>query len=143
MNRFIAGHQVLNTHREFVQNGSSSFWTFCVEYLDSPGKNGREAGKNRRRDRVDYKEVLSPADFAVFSRLREARKQMARAEAVPAYAVCTDEQLANMARVKELTAAELKKVDGFGDAKFAKYGQGLIAAHVGQMVKEPKQEPGS
>ena len=46
------------------------------------------------RPRVDYKEILSADEFAVFVRLREVRKQLAATEAIPVYAVCTNEQLA-------------------------------------------------
>ena len=48
------------------------------------------------KEKVDYKLVLSEADFSLFSRLREIRKQIAIADAVPAYAVFTDEELAGI-----------------------------------------------
>jgi hypothetical protein len=57
---------------------------------------------------VDYKEVLNEADFAVFSRLRDLRKVIAEKEAVPAYAIFTNEQLAAMVtgKVDRLCQAE-------------------------------------
>ena len=74
-------------------------------------------GKGGGRPRVDYKEILSADDFAVFVRLREVRKELAGKEAIPVYAVCTNEQLAEMAKGRAATLADLKKIDGFGDAK--------------------------
>jgi hypothetical protein len=38
---------------------------------------------------VDYKEVLKPEEFEVFSRLREWRKGVAEKEGVPVYTVLT------------------------------------------------------
>ena len=77
---------------------------------------------------MDYKEILSADDFAVFVRLREARKQLAGKEAIPVYAVCTNEQLAEMAKARAATLADLKKIDGFGDAKAEKFGETFLAA---------------
>ena len=49
-------------------------------------------GKNK----VDYKEILTPEQFAVFARLRELRKEIASREAVPVYTIFTNEQLSQM-----------------------------------------------
>lgn len=83
----------------------------------------RPSGKSRR---VDYKEVLSEEDFALFAKLREERKKLAAAEAVPVYAVCINEQMAEMAKNKPLTAAALKEINGFGEAKAGKYGEAFL-----------------
>ena len=42
----------------------------------------------------DYKQVLKPEEFEVFSRLREWRKGVAEKEGVPVYVVFSNEQLA-------------------------------------------------
>jgi len=126
LNRFLSGHRVLAVDRQFVANGASSFWTFCVEVLQSPGPDhSKGAG---RKEQMDYKEVLPPAQFAVFTRLRECRKKLAAAEGLPAYGVCTNEQLAEMAKAAELTPAVLQGIEGFGEAKAARYGTALVEA---------------
>lgn len=84
--------------------------------------------KSAPRNRVDYKEILSPEDFELFAKLRELRKELAAEEAVPVYAVCTNEQLAEIAKQKPETVADLKKIDGLGKAKMEKYGERLAAA---------------
>ena len=69
MNGFLRAHRVLAVKKEFVADGENSFWTFCVEYLESaPGATGG-AGLSGK-PKVDYKEVLKPEEFEVFSRLR-------------------------------------------------------------------------
>lgn len=136
LNRFLASKRVLAVHREFVQNGSQSCWCFCVEYLEGEQK----VGATVRRKRVDYKEVLGEEEFGRFARMRARRKELAEAEGFPAYAVCTDEQLAAMARTAELTPLAIKAVEGFGEAKFRKYGEALMAAHAGG--KEAGDAPG-
>jgi len=124
LNAFLRGHRVTAVHRELVREGSAAFWALCVEYLEGAGGSG--SGKGGGRPRVDYKEVLSEADFAVYSRLRERRRELAEKEAVPVYAVCTNEQLAEMAKRRVSTPAGLQEIEGFGEAKAAKYAAGLL-----------------
>ena len=39
MNAFLRSHRMLAVKKEFVDDGENSFWTFCVEYLESaPGR---------------------------------------------------------------------------------------------------------
>ena len=72
LNAFIRSHRVLEMDRKWVDQGANSFWAVWVDYLDAPAESDAAAKR-----RVDYKEVLSPADFAVFSQLREFRKKVA------------------------------------------------------------------
>ena len=88
-------------------------------------RDGKYSGRSKR---VDYKEVLSEGDFAAYARLREARKALAAAEAIPVYAVCTNEQMAAMAKERPSSLSGLKEIDGFGEAKAAKYREALLAA---------------
>lgn len=123
LNRFLRSHRVLEVDDEFVQDGSRSCWCFCVRYLDgSIGSAG--AGKGPR---IDYKEVLDESTFAKFAALRAKRKQIAEVEGIPAYAVFTDEQLAEMAKLEKLTPATMAKVKGVGAGKVERYAVRMLA----------------
>jgi organic radical activating enzyme len=75
LNRFLRSHRAVSVQKELVKNGDMACWCFCVEYLsNSPLPEGKGGG----RPRVDYKELLSAEDFAVFVRLRDTRKQLCR-----------------------------------------------------------------
>jgi len=64
LNGFLGSRRVLTVDRRWVDQGSESFWSFCVDYLESSG-GPVVAGKNGGgRAKVDYREVLSPEDFA-------------------------------------------------------------------------------
>lgn len=128
LNRFLRSKRVLEVHREFVQHGSGSCWCFCVHYLEGAGP----SGPARPRRRIDYREVLDEPTFARFAALRARRKQIAEAEGIPAYAVFTDEQLADIARLDQLTPATMKQVKGVGEGKVERYAARLLANPDGQ-----------
>ena len=119
LNAFLGAHRVVSVDRRFVDLGNQSFWAICVDYIAGPS--GR-AGANTARERVDYKEKLTPEQFRVFAQLRDLRKEVAQAEAVPVYTVFSNDQLARMVTDRTTTKAALERIDGIGDARVAKYG---------------------
>jgi superfamily II DNA helicase RecQ len=125
MNTFLRSHRVLAVKKELVAEGENSFWTFCVEYLESaPG--GAGAPGLPGRPKVDYKELLKPEEFEVFSRLREWRKGVAEKEGVPVYVVFSNEQLAEMVRQRVASQVQLKQIEGVGDSRVEKYGAAVL-----------------
>jgi superfamily II DNA helicase RecQ len=56
------------------------------------------------------------------------RKQIAAKDAVPAYMVFTDEELAALAKLSVITKQEMLKIKGIGDKKVEKYGEQMISA---------------
>lgn len=129
MNRFLRSHRVLTVERRLVEDSQNSFWTFCVEFLETAAP----IGDGRTETRVDYKEVLSPPAFERFARLRTLRKELADKEAVPAYAIFTNEQLAQIVRLEKPSLAAMEAINGIGPAKTKKYGEAFLAA-----LAEPK-----
>jgi len=121
MNRFLSGHKVLEVEQRFFQNEKGGCWSFCVRYLPSVSN-----FQNAIKEKIDYKQVLSEAEFAVFSKLREIRKQIATNDAVPAYAVFTDEELAGITKLPVIEENKLMTVKGIGEKKVAKYGKQFI-----------------
>jgi superfamily II DNA helicase RecQ len=124
MNVFLRAQRVLAVKKEFVPDGENSFWTFCIEYLDGPFAGGGLAGKGPR---VDYREILKPEEFELFSRLREWRKGVAEKEGVPVYTVLSNEQLAQIVQKKVNSKAGLKEIEGVGEARIEKYGEAVVA----------------
>ena len=126
LNRFLGSHRVIGVEKHLVTTGGTGpVWVFCVEYLRGPAPEGRGSGGSAT-PKVDYREVLSPEDFAVFSRLREVRKGLAERDGVPPYSVFTNEQLAVMVRQRVADTAGLEKIDGVGAARLEKYGAAVL-----------------
>ncbi len=126
LNRFLSGVRVVHIHREFVGQGDNSFWSIAVEYLAGDSAQTGPFGGGKQRGRVDYKEVLSPEDFAIFAALRDWRKQKAAEEAVAVYQVFTNHQLATMVERGVTSKSELMEIEGVGEGRVEKYGEAVL-----------------
>ncbi|MEU8898993.1 DNA helicase RecQ [Nocardia sp. NPDC048505] len=69
---------------------------------------------------------LAPADVPLFERLRAWRAATAKEAGVPAYVVFHDATLRDIAARKPASMSELGGVGGVGEAKLAKYGEGVL-----------------
>ncbi len=92
-----------------------------------------EKGKGGRR-KISYgasgtgagSAELSPAEEALFERLRTLRTEIARGEKVPPYIIFSDRTLVHMCMLKPGTKAEMLKVSGVGEYKYDKYGERFL-----------------
>lgn len=125
LNAFLARHRVVSIQRQLIDQGVNSFWAICVDYL-SPATGETAASANLSRSRVDYKAILPPEEFTVFSRLRDLRKELAQTEAVPVYALFTNEQLAQMVQRRCHSKNDLAQIEGIGESKIERYAERLL-----------------
>jgi ATP-dependent DNA helicase RecQ len=72
--------------------------------------------------------AASPADNALFERLRALRRELADADGVPAYVVLPDRTLWELVASKPTTTDGLLAVNGIGPAKAEKYGAQFLEA---------------
>ena len=129
LNSFLASHRVLSVERRWIEAGTNSFLWFCIEYHTPRGSSSEPRANSRSNNaRVDDREVLSPEDFAVFAKRRDVRKEIATAEAVPAYMVFTNEQLAQVVKTRVASKSDLAKISGLGEARLEKYAERLLVA---------------
>lgn len=113
--------------------------SLLVEYLSGGGDSLQTQAKERVKNRIDYKQVLSPEDFAVFVKLRDWRKQQAEEFGVPVYTIFTNQQLAEMVTLQVTSKTQLRDIDGVGDARLGKYGDAvlpLLQKELGPLKKE-------
>lgn len=129
LNGFLASHRVLTVERRWVDVGENSYWALCVDY--QPGSTGSVSGDNSRPDtgkpRIDYREVLPPEEFSVFSDLRDLRKEIAEADGVPVYAIFSNQQLAEMVQRRVIDQSGLKSIPGLGESRLEKYGERFVS----------------
>ena len=80
----------------------------------------------KRKPRIDWREKLAPEVFDRFVKLRERRKKIAAEDGVPPYMVMTDAQMAEAAGFECLTSDTFRRIEGFGEARIAKYASRLL-----------------
>ncbi|GHT68807.1 hypothetical protein AGMMS50239_34590 [Bacteroidia bacterium] len=125
LNKFLRSNKVLEVEQQLINLKNGSQWHFCVKYLANTPIDGRD-GARPVSTKIDYKEILDEKTFAVFSLLRESRKEVAGEDGLPVYAVFTNEELAGIAALSEITTESIKKVNGIGDKKAERFGKRLV-----------------
>ena len=123
LNGFLASHRIVALDKNFVPDGGASSWAVCVGYLEG----NAAAATAGRGGRVDYRQVLSEGDFIVYAELRSLRKEIADRDGLPAYALFTNEQLAEMVTRRAASEAALGDIPGIGKARLEKYGREFLA----------------
>lgn len=131
LNHCLATRRVAQVQQQLVADGGNSFWAVAVSVIDGDARTGAAqatAGDNgRRRNSIDYRELLAADEFALYDQLRSARKQAAEADGVPTYAVFTNEQLASMVRQRMTSTAALGSLHAVGEGRLRSYGDRFLA----------------
>ncbi len=125
LNRFLRSVRVLSVRHEFIMQPHTPCWCVMVEYMEAGGETGKH-GKSGRKQK-DYKEILSPEDFAMFCTLREWRKKQAEQDQIPVYTIFTNEQLAKLATTRPNSLTGLQEIEGIGEARVQKYGEQVLS----------------
>ena len=123
LNTFLGSHRIVHIEKKCIDAGANSYWTFCVEWLDSDAPPVEQA---KLKSKVDYREILDATDFAIYVKLRDLRKKIAKGAGVPPYVVFTNEQLADIVRGCIKTRADLLQLKGVGASRVEKYGEPFL-----------------
>lgn len=127
LNVFISTHAVTSVSEKFVDDGQNSFWSVRVAITENLAKNPVDNSKPSKRATVDYRDVLSPEVFAIYAKLRSLRNNMAEQQSMPAYAIFTNEQLAEMAKLEHPSKHAISEINGIGEKRLALYVDQFIA----------------
>jgi ATP-dependent DNA helicase RecQ len=89
----------------------------------------RHIAKPERAAKLDPAEIGAPTPqaAALFERLRQWRAGIARDRGLPAYVICHDSTLREIARTAPTSAAALESVKGMGPFKVKMYGKAILA----------------
>lgn len=122
LNKFLRANKIVKVDKELVENGGMAYWTFCVQYLLPP----LPAPIGEKKEKIDYRNVLDEEHFKIFSMLRKCRKSIADEEAIPAFAVFLDSELAEMTKLEEINIRTLSSINGIGKQRADKYAAKLL-----------------
>ncbi len=116
MNTFLKAHKILEIEQKLISNNNGVYWCFCVRYIEQTFSTASES-----KTKIDYRKVLDEPTFQKFSRLREIRKTVAATEGLSAFIVFTDEELAELARLEEITIKSMLSIKGIGEKKAERF----------------------
>ncbi|MGB5311421.1 MAG: ATP-dependent DNA helicase RecQ [Polyangiales bacterium] len=98
-----------------------------VRVLLPPADAGRAHERKAARSRSAH-ELPDDVDPSLFERLRETRLDIAREKGVPAYVVCHDRTLLEIAAFRPSSMEALAEIHGMGPARIANYGEPFLEA---------------
>ena len=134
---FCSRHRLISVDKRFVEDDSYCYWSVCVSYLDATPVSGKPTKAVNKRAQVDYREILDEADFSVYAKLREVRKEISESEGIPVYGVFSNAQLAEMAKSRITSLKKMGEISGIGEAKLEKYGHQFLAALKSEFSSPP------
>ena len=123
LNQFCDKHRIADVEKHY--DAGKSAWAVCVTWLSQEGSltSGNPVSTNKRRPKVDYKEILSAEVFEQFSALRKLRKSLSEQEGVALYNIFTNDQLVAIVQQKIATKADLLRLEGVGQTRAEKYSE--------------------
>ncbi|UJR79075.1 ATP-dependent DNA helicase RecQ [Sandaracinus amylolyticus] len=99
-----------------------------VEVKTPKGRGGTRVERDGSARTTAAVAGLSSKTAAAFERLRAVRLELAKEQHVPAYVVCHDRVLVEIAERRPTTIDEMAQVRGMGPARIAAYGDRFLAA---------------
>ena len=122
LNSFLNNNKVVEFEKQLVQTASGTYWCFYINYI------GKYKVKNRyeKSSKIDYKNILSEAEFKTFDMLRLVRRQISKEDNVSAFVIATDAELADVAKLSKIDIKSLQSIKGFGEGKIEKYGKKIV-----------------
>ena len=123
LNRILATERIVSVDKQLVVQESGSYWSICVT---SAAVKSKDSKPGSRPKRIDYRDVLNEQDFSIFARLRTLRKELAERDGVPAYALFTNEQLADLVRKRVTSKQAMEAIQGVGAGRIEKYGDTFL-----------------
>ena len=114
MNRFLRSHRILQVERHFCPD-NGGYWAILVEYVE--GDPSAEAPPAYRREKKDFSEGLSDEEKQRFEYFKKVRKDLATQKSIPAYLIFTNEELAILSKIPELSAETVKGIKGIAPSR--------------------------
>jgi superfamily II DNA helicase RecQ len=124
LNHFLKANRIINVDKKLIDSERGTGWLFLVEYAVASGN--RASSSFNSGPKVDYREILSESEFALFDALRRLRKEIADKQGMPVYTVFSNEQLAAIARKPPKNLKDLGAIPGVGEAKLKQYGEPVL-----------------
>lgn len=118
----VAGREVLEAREHFFVHGSVPHMAVVLLLGDAAG-----GGARQRPPGPDPGEALPDDRKGLYRALRTWRNDRAKSDGVPSYVIARNVQIAEICKRLPRTLAELKEIEGIGEATCEKYGRDILA----------------
>jgi len=125
--QFINDKEILEINDHFFTKADTPYIVLTVVYklLETyPKMSVLDTKKEDKNE--DWKKELAEKDYPLFNSLKDWRKKIAKDDGRPAYIICHNKQLAEIATKRPSSLAGLAQIYGFGDNKVKKYGEDIL-----------------
>ena len=120
LNAFLTNNKIVEFEKELVQTNGNTFWCIYISYIPQ--------NTYSKKEKIDYRSKFTGEKLKNYDKLHNIRTELAKADAVSAYMIATNAELADINKIDNPTLAKLKKVRGFGSKKVETYGQRILDA---------------
>lgn len=148
---FARDKNLIGVRDHFFTHDGLPYLAMVIDYRPGELLNPEEPPDLRRRREDHWRETLSDRALPLFNTLRQWRAARAKTDGIPPYQIATNKQFAEMAEARPQSLTALEKLEGFGQARVAKYGQEILeilardesASHdlAANHAAEPKETP--
>lgn len=118
-----AGREVLEVREHFFTHGNVPHLALVLLLGDGPSEGGFRA---RDPNAPDPEESIPEDRRPIYRDLKRWRNERAKVDGRPAYAIARNTQLAEIVNKAPKSLAELKQIDGIGDAFCRDYGAAVL-----------------
>lgn len=134
VNAFLRSHRVLTVERQFVNSDSGSYWAVLVEYAeDGHADSARPARRGESRE--DFNLTLEEQER--YERYRKMRNDVSMRKGVPPYVIFTNQELAILARIPQLTEQHVKSIQGIAPSRLNSNIDYFIETTTDETSREP------
>ncbi|WP_313806195.1 HRDC domain-containing protein [Flavobacterium sp.] len=127
LNDFLNTIVYVKSSEHFVATETEApHWSILIHFEPCEVKSGGVKVIKEKVKAVEETDLTPGAEY-ILECLKDWRNLKAKELMVPAYLICSNATLVNVAFHQPSTLDELKKIKGFGEAKVQQFGEAIIA----------------
>ncbi len=119
---FCQDHSATLVAEHFAVIGDAPVWGVLVSYKELLDRAPKRPAARRKDPRSD----LNPEDLVVYEALRDWRNTRGKEKGAPPYVILTNNPLAEIARHRPRSLADLRTIRGVGDNKIEEWGEEIL-----------------
>ncbi|MBI5245277.1 MAG: HRDC domain-containing protein [Elusimicrobia bacterium] len=123
LSEFQLGKDVLEVSEHFLVHEKTPTLTLVLRYRELPDG----ASRSPEAVRKDWRAELDLEGKRIYDELRLWRGRKAKREGMPPYLILNNRELAELAMKKPATLANLRDIEGIGEAKSERWGEEILA----------------